>query len=346
MDVLSEVLAAIRLDGAFYINAEFTAPWCVATKYGLHVASDRLPPADHVIFFHLLIDGHCSARLANRSETVEAVTGDLLLFPHDDLHILGSDVTLPPLEAGTPVVPDTAEPLTRMRCGGGGEATRFVCGYLACDWRMVRPLLDSLPHMLRIPLGDVAANGWLAELLRLGVQESLAQRPGARSVLSKLSELAFVEALRRYMDSQPSHQKGWLAGLRDPYVGRALALMHEDPPRWQTVDELAHEVALSRSALTERFSDLIGEAPMQYFKRWRLAVAARALRSGNEGIARVAERSGYESEAAFTRAFKREFGMPPSAWRKNGDSVSAASVAERSIHERSLRPRQAAARPR
>jgi AraC-like DNA-binding protein len=333
VDVLSEVLAAIRLDGAFYIDAEFTAPWCVATKYGLHVASGRLPSADHIIFFHLLMDGRCSARLASGTETVAVEAGDLLLFPHDNLHVLGSDVSLPETDASEPVVPNPSEPLTRMRTGGGGEATKFVRGYLACDRHLVRPLLASLPSMLRVPLGDVAVDGWLAALLRLGVQESQAQHPGARSLLAKLSELAFVEAVRRFMQSQPIDQKGWLAGLRDPYVGRALALMHEAPSRWRTVDELAREVALSRSALAERFGDLIGEPPMQYLKRWRLAVAARALRSGSEGIARIAEHTGYESEAAFTRAFKREFGVPPGVWRKTGDSGSAVIAAERSIFE-------------
>jgi AraC-like DNA-binding protein len=334
VDVLSEVLAAVRLDGAFYIDAEFTAPWCVATKYGLHVASGRLPAADHnIVFFHLLTEGQCWARLASGSEPVLAVAGDLLLFPNDHLHILGSDPTLPPADASEPVVPDPAEPMVRMRFGGGGEPTKFVCGYLACDRRMVRPLLDSFPDMLRIPLGDVSGNGWLAELLRLGVQESLAQRPGARTLLSKLSELAFIEAVRRYMHTRPANQKGWLAGLRDPYIGRALALMHEAPSRWRRVDELAREVALSRSALAERFSDLIGEPPMQYLKRWRLAIAARALRYGTEPMARIAEDAGYDSEAAFTRAFKRELGMPPGAWRKIGDSGSAVPAAERSVAE-------------
>jgi hypothetical protein len=216
VDVLSEVLGAIRLDGAFYIDAEFTAPWCVATQYGLHVASRRLPATDHIIFFHLLMEGRCAARLAGGSEPVLAVAGDLLLFPHDQLHIVGSDVSLPAMDASEPVIPDPAEPLSRIRAGGGGEPTKFVCGYLACDRRMVRPLLDSLPNMLRIPLGDISVDGWLAELLRLGVRESRAQRPGARSLLSKLSELAFIEALRRYVHSEPTRQKGWLAGLRIP----------------------------------------------------------------------------------------------------------------------------------
>jgi AraC-like DNA-binding protein len=216
--------------------------------------------------------------------------------------------------------------LLELRAGGGGEATRFICGYLACDRRASRAL-GSLPPMLRISLGDISLSGWLADLLRVGVQESHAQRPGSQSLLAKLSELAFTEALRRYAQSNPPELKGWLAGLQDSYVGRALALLHGDPARGWTVEELAREVALSRSALAERFTAMIGEPPMQYLTRWRLTLAAQALRNGSEAIARIAKRSGYESEASFTRAFKREFGVPPAAWRKTdgrGPAVASA----------------------
>jgi AraC-like DNA-binding protein len=317
--VLSEVLTAIRMDGAIYINAEFTAPWCAEAQHGLHRAARQLPRADNIIFFHLLTEGSCSVRLADGCETVNAVAGDLLLFPHDHLHILGSDLGLPPADVNEIIDhSELTEGLIQMRFGGGGEPTRFVCGYLAYDQQIFRPLLDALPQMLRIPLGDLSVSGWIADLLRLGVEESKAQNPGARSLLAKLSELTFIEALRRYIQSQPLDQKGWLAGLRDPYVGRALALLHEKPSHKWTVDELAREVALSRSALAERFVDMIGEPPMQYLTRWRLALAARALRTNFDPIARIAERSGYDSEAAFTRAFKRAFGMPPSVWRKHG----------------------------
>jgi AraC-like DNA-binding protein len=216
-----------------------------------------------------------------------------------------------------------------MRYGGDGEATRFICGYLACDKRASRALLGALPPMLRIPLSDVATSGWLADLLHLGVQESLAKRPGSQSLLTKLSELAFIEALRRYAQSKPPDLKGWLAGLQDPYVGRALALLHGNPARGWTVDELAREVALSRSAFAERFTDMIGAPPMQYLTQWRLTLAAQALRAGSDGIARIAERSGYESEAAFTRAFKREYGVPPTVWRRTGGRGTAESSAGR-----------------
>jgi AraC-like DNA-binding protein len=169
--------------------------------------------------------------------------------------------------------------------------------------------------MLRVSIRDDAA--WLLQMLRVGVQESSAQGPGARSLLAKLAELMFVEAIRRFASSQPADQRGWLAGLRDRHVGRALALLHGKPAHAWTVDGLAREVALSRSAFAERFVELIGEPPMQYLTRWRLALAAQRLRNGNDTVARIADGSGYESEAAFNRAFKREFGMPPSAWRKS-----------------------------
>jgi AraC family transcriptional regulator, alkane utilization regulator len=326
VDALSEVLTAIRLDGAVYVNAEFTAPWCVEAQYGLHSAVCRLPGTEHIIFFHLLMEGRCFVRLVDGDEIVGATAGDVLLFPHDHLHMLGTDLSLTPARTEEFIDVQSADGLIQMRYGGGGAATRFVCGYLSCDRRMCQPLLNALPQMLRIPLGDDSTDGWFADLLRLGVDESLAQRPGARSLLSKLSELAFVEALRRYVQSQPPGQKGWLAGLRDPHVGRALSLLHGDPARGWTVDELAREVALSRSALAERFVALIGEPPMKYLTRWRLALAAHSLRAGSDGIARIAERSAYLSEAAFTRAFKREFGMPPGAWRRNGGSGSSLSA--------------------
>lgn len=327
MDALSDVLSAVRLDGAVYVNAEFTAPSCVATRYGLHSAAPKLPDTDHVVFFHLLTDGSCLARLAGGGEEIRVEAGDLLLLAHDDLHILGSDLELPVAEVRSS--PPEAGLLV-LRAGGGGQATKFICGYLACDRRGSRALLGSLPPLLRIPLGDVSLSGWLADLLRLGVQESRAERPGSQSLLAKLSELAFTEALRRYAQSNPPELKGWLAGLQDPYVGRALALLHGEPTRGWTVDELARAVALSRSALAERFAGTIGLPPMQYLTQWRLTLAAQALRAGDESVARIAARSGYDSEAAFTRAFKREFGLPPATWRKTDGRGAANGNAGRS----------------
>jgi AraC-like DNA-binding protein len=318
MDALSDVLKSVRLEGAVYINAEFTAPWCVQAKFGLASVRARLAGAEHVVFFHFLTEGGCKVRLADSVEALDVTAGDLVLFPQEDKHLLGSDLHLAPVDSASLIGADVAADVDfiQIRHGGGGAATRFVCGYLACSRSVCRPLLDALPRLLRIPIGDGPAAALLRELLRVGVRESSASRPGAESMLAKLSELMFVEAMRRYVEDLPPGGKGWLAGVRDAQIGRALALLHGDPGRAWTVDELARKVALSRSALAERFAALVGEPPIQYLMRWRLALAAQALRSGNRAIALVAEESGYESESAFNRAFKREFGMPPAAWRR------------------------------
>jgi AraC family transcriptional regulator, alkane utilization regulator len=319
MDALSDVLKSVHLEGAVYINAEFTAPWCVSAKFGLLTAGARLTPADQVVFFHYLTEGSCKVKLDGRADTMHVSAGDLVLFLNEARHLLGSDLQLSPVETARLMDPAAAAggDLIQLRHGGGGKATRFVCGYIACSRSLCRPLLEALPQVLRIPLGEGSAAALMRQLLRTGVSESLSFRPGAESVLAKLSELMFVEAMRRYVEDLPSDGRGWFAGLRDPVVGRALALMHGDPGRAWTVDALARKVALSRSALAERFAALVGEPPMKYLKRWRLALAAQALRAGNETIGSVAGESGYETEAAFNRAFKGEFGLPPAAWRRN-----------------------------
>lgn len=318
MDALSSVLKSVRLEGAVYLDAEFTAPWCVQAKYGLASVRRRLAGAEHVVFFHFVDEGRFEVHAGDGAGKLEVTAGDLILFPQDDRQLMGSDLQLAPVEAqalaGSGAGRDAE--ILQIRHGGGGAATRLVCGYLACSRSVCRPLFEALPRVVRIPIGDGPAAALLRELLRVGVRESAAARPGAGSMLAKLSELMFVEAMRRYAEMLPPQGKGWLAGVRDAHVGRALALLHAEPGRAWTVDQLARKVALSRSALAERFAALLGEPPMQYLMRWRLALASQALRSGGERISRVAERSGYESEAAFSRAFKREFGMPPAAWRR------------------------------
>jgi AraC family transcriptional regulator, alkane utilization regulator len=319
MDALSDILKSVHLEGAVYLNAEFSAPWCVQGECGIPKVKERMAAAEHVMFFHFLTEGACKARLAGSNETVTLVAGDLLLFPQDDRHFLGSDPQIAPMGVGGMVSAEdmASGEFVQIRHGGGGPVTRFVCGYLACNRSLSRPLFEALPRMLRIPVGDGPASSLLRELLRTAVRETIAERPGTESMLSKLSELMFVEAMRRYVDGLPPEGRGWLSGVRDPHVGRALGLMHADPSRAWTVDALAREVALSRSALAARFTTLIGEPPIQYLVRWRLALAARSLRAGGDAIARIAEKSGYESEAAFSRAFKREFGKPPAAWRRS-----------------------------
>ena len=316
MDALSEVLKVLRLETGIFLQANFTAPWCIDSAPGDEDVRSILPNAEHVAIYHLLVEGRCRARLPDGSLSVELGPGDLLLLPMGDQHLLGSDVQLAPVRAELLVEPGEDGGPARINYGGGGERTRFLCGYLACDKRLCQPLLGALPRLVRIPVGDGPATRWLMSSFELGAAESGASRPGGETLVARLSELLFVDAVRRYVDTLPAGQGGWFAGLRDPGVGRALSLMHARPGHAWTVDELARESAQSRSALTERFGRLLGEPPMQYLTRWRMSLAAQALRSGREPVARIAERLGYESEAAFNRAFKREFGSPPAAWRR------------------------------
>ena len=324
MDALSDVLKSVHLEGAVFLNAEFTAPWCVRGESGMEMHRHNLAPAEHMVFFHFLTEGRAKVRLNETGEVIEVSGGDVVLFPQDDRHVMGSDLQMAPLGeegTGTPEVAVAPE-FVQIRHGGGGASTRFVCGYLQCNRSMCRPLFEALPRMLRIPIGDGEASALLRELLQAGVRASLESRPGTASALAKLAELMFIEAMRRYVESLPPEGKGWLAGLRDAHVGRALALLHAEPGKAWTVDDLAREVALSRSALAERFTSIVGESPMQYLTRWRLALAAQMLRASKEPITRIAERSGYESEASFNRAFKREFGVPPAGWRKSATQAS------------------------
>jgi AraC-like DNA-binding protein len=315
MDALSDVLRTIHLDGAIYLDAEFTAPWCINARYGFAHVSKRLPQADHLVYFHFVIEGSCKVRLADGGEPIDVKAGDMILFPRDESHLMGSDFSFPALlvDEWAAGVEDPIA-MQALHAGGGGEPTRFVCSYLACSRAVYRPLFEALPRLLVIDVGGAGVA--VRELLRVGVRESAASQPGAGAMLAKLAEFLFIEAMRRYVDTLPPDGRGWLAGVRDPHVGRALALMHGDPAKPWTVDELAQRVALSRSALGERFVALVGESPIQYLVRWRLALAAQALRTTGDSLGRVAHRAGYESEAAFNRAFKREFGMPPATWRK------------------------------
>lgn len=316
MDALSDALQVLRLTGAVFLDGEFTEPWCVLSE-GRRPVTHPLPPGGNVIFFHLLTEGRCKARLASGGETVELAAGDVVMLPRDDDHLLGSDLSLRPIAAAKLVQPAAANGLMRVEYGGGGEKTRFGCSFLISDERLSRPLLDALPRILRIPLGEGPAIDWMRGLMQAGNIETAAPRPGGATVLTKLSELLFVEALRRYIESLPDSTTGWLAGLRDRFVGRALALMHERPGHNWTVDELAEKAGLSRSALAQRFTDLLGQPPMQYLTRWRLTIAAQRLREEKTSIARVAAEIGYDSEAAFNRAFKRELGETPAAWRRS-----------------------------
>jgi len=322
MDALSEVLGAIRLTGAVFLDMEMGSQWSYLTAPARKIADVLMPEADHVIPYHLVTEGQCYARLLDEAGPVELRAGDLILFPAGDRHVLATaseaalrlkpvDITGGSLERFL-----KRGGIAALKKGRAGETTRIVCGFLACDKRLAEPILLSLPRLLKISMRDDGTAAWVRSSIRRSVAESMSSRPGSAVVLARLSELLFVEAVRHYMETLPPGGSGWLAGLRDRYVGRALALLHEQPAHPWTVDQLAGKVGLSRSALGERFSALIGAPPMRYLTRWRTSLAATQLREGNASIIQIAAEVGYESEAAFNRAFKREFGLPPATWRK------------------------------
>ena len=323
MDALSDMLRLVKLTGAVYFAADFSAPWCICADED--AASRVLRKKEHMIYFHLLTQGSCSAKLPD-GHAVHFQTGDLIVLPHQDFHIMGSALELTPVPVNAFYVPPASGQIARATLGGGGELTRIVCGFLSCDRQLAGPLLDNLPRLLRVRVDRAEAAAWLASSVKLTLAEEASPRAGSSVMLAKLSELMFVEVLRNYIEALPPEQTGWLAGLRDRYVGRALTLLHARPAEPWTVDLLAKEVALSRSALAERFTGLLGQPPMQYLTRWRLQLAAQMLHSERRGVGAVANDVGYESEAAFNRAFKREFGAPPAAWRRAGSRGKRASA--------------------
>jgi AraC-like DNA-binding protein len=332
MDALSDVLNAIRLTGAVFLNAELRAGWSYLTPPSRLIGDLHMPGAEHIIPYHLVSGGRCLARLVDGAP-IELQTGDLIVFPQGDRHVLASASVgeLRPVELTAETLHDLLRPgeVAPLSSGSSGETTRLVCGYLACDRRLSEPLLSGLPRILRVSVQDSGIAAWVQSSVRFSVAESAAPRAGGATILAKLSELLFVEAVRQYIEALPQEQTGWLAGLRDRFVGRALALMHQDPAYPWTVDELAKQIGLSRSALAERFGELLGQPPIQYLTRWRILLAAQHLLSGSRGVAQVAEEVGYESEAAFSRAFKRELGVPPATWRKNGGVMLGSGRAAR-----------------
>jgi len=314
MDALSEVLKVVRLGSAVFFHARFTAPWCFQTPEAESVMQTLHPGAERLLIYHFVTEGSCRVAMAG-SPPIDLRAGDIVVFPHGDAHRMASDMVVAP---GPPV--DITSLLRRkprmLRYGGGGDATRFICGYLECDPRLCRPILNALPRVLKVSLRCDAGMDWLESSIHYAVAEAASPRPGGAGMLAKLSELLVVETLRRYMAQLAPEQTGWLAGLRDRIVGKALSLMHESPAHPWTVEALARQAHASRSVLAERFTHYVGQTPMNYLARWRMALAANLLRSTSLSLTRVAQEVGYETDAAFSRAFRREFGQPPAAWRK------------------------------
>jgi len=317
LDVLSDLLRTVRLSGGVFFDVRAVKPWVAAAPHAARLAAALSPGADHVIPYHVVTEGECWAGLADGAR-VRLRAGDVIVLPHGDPHVLADspDRRALPDEAMYAALRGVELPVHLQVGVSGAHSARLVCGFLACDTRPFNPLLDSLPPLLHQSAGDSAEAPWLRHFLDVAVAESGRKRAGGDAVLARLSELMFVEVLRQYVEQLPAGQAGWLAGLRDPAVARALAALHARPGHTWTLDALAEEVAISRSVLAERFNQIVGLPVMQYLARWRMQVAAGLLTQSGAKIAAIALEVGYESEAAFNRAFKKLVGVSPGAWRK------------------------------
>jgi AraC-like DNA-binding protein len=314
VDALSDVLRVIRLAGGVFLEAEFTAPWCVSGKVSAeHCKAFQVAPR-HVIASHFVAEGRMQLKVEG-ADPVEVCAGELVLLPGNDAHVFGSDVSLPFTPAHELIQMPSDGGMMRIRTGGGGVATQLLCGFLGSDIAFT-PLLAALPRVMKLDMRATASGAWIESSFRFAVSEIANGRVGSATVIAKLSELLFVEAVGQYIATLPPERQGWLAGLRDPQIGRALTLLHERPMEAWTAEDLAGQVGMSRSAFAERFTTLVGESPIHYLATWRMHVAAQQLRDGPASVGQVAFAVGYESEAAFSRAFKRQFGASPGAWRR------------------------------
>jgi AraC-like DNA-binding protein len=316
-DALSNLLRTVRLTGATFFDIAAQDSWAVRSPARELILPRILPGADHLIAYHVVTAGRCFARIAG-GEPIALQAGEVVVFTAGDPHIMSGG---PTSSAG----PTTAELLDIAFAGqmpfhinfadGGAGTTKLVCGYLACDAHPFNPLLEALPPVIKAGDPSDGAIGWLGQFIKLALAEVSEKRPGGDTVLTKLSELMFIDVLRRYIETMPPHDTGWLASLRDPHIGKALALIHEQPAHPWTIDALAKQSGMSRTVFAERFAGLVGIPSMHYLAKWRMQVASELLMGSNANLARIAADIGYESEAAFSRAFKRMFGVPPSAWR-------------------------------
>ena len=343
MDVLSEVLQAVRLRGALFFNGEFSAPWCLYSVPSSSAVESLLSlvgnsnsgdsssgncgatasSRERLIIFHFLTQGHAYARLPD-GRREELTSGDIVIVPNGEAHFIGNGSPEKPIDSFRTFANNLRQGLKVTHFGGGGEITRFVCGFLACEQRLSDVFLSGLPPLLKVRVGNEPSGQWLEHSIRFSVEHASGSSAGSGLVLAKLSEVLFVEALRCYVNTLPSSQIGWLAGARDPVIGQALAALHKEPSRQWTLQDLAKTTGLSRTRLTDRFRYFLGESPIAYLAQWRLKLGAEMLQETESSVAEIAAAVGYGSEATFNRAFKREFHCPPARFRRGQHSNAAA----------------------
>jgi AraC-like DNA-binding protein len=340
-DTLSDVLRSIRLRSAVFYFVSGRGQWAAEAPPAQEIAAAVMPGAERVIEYHVVTEGECWAAIVGQPP-VRLRRGDIVMLPQGDPHVMSS---APGMRADSNARAyyemDRSQRPFRVAYDGPGEPriSRFqedtsaadadgvsatlVCGFIGCDVRPFNPLMAALPRLLHLPS---SGSGWSVQFLELAAAETRDRRPGGEVLLERISEMMFVDAVRRHVETLPPSSGGWLAGLRDRYVGRALTLLHQHPGAPWSIEELSRQVGLSRSALHERFIAFVGQPPIHYLAQWRMQVAARLLRDTASSVAAIALEVGYDSEAAFARAFKRLVGMPPATWRRMGAAPSDAAT--------------------
>ena len=322
-DPLSDVLRSVRLQGGVFLDARFTAPWCVAAHITPQVCTPFLPGLVQVIGYHVVLEGSMLVGL-DGEPPVKLRAGEIILFPRNDLHTMASDADLASVFVADLIQRSPEGGLLKIRHGGGREPTSIICGFLGTN-DSFNPLLATLPRILRLDISKAASRDWIETSVRFAAAELIRGRLASSDLMSRLSEVLLVEAVREYVATLGDRDQGWLKGVSDPNIGRALALIHGDVAASWSIDNLAKEVGLSRSAFMDRFTQLIGMPPIRYLTVWRLEIAKRHLREGHLSIPQIAAAVGYESEEGFRRAFKREFEMWPAEWRDRGVVTKAST---------------------
>lgn len=326
--MLSDVLRTVRLTGAVFFPLEASSPWADDIPAATGLVRAVLPGAQHVVSYHIVTAGTCWITIGD-GPALRLEPGDVVVIPHGDAYVMSSAPGMRPAMPAEVVLAffhqmAIGSAPSMVVEGDGAERTGLVCGFLGCDVHPLNPVLEALPSLvhLRRP-SEPSAHDRLTPLIEFALAESRQRRSGAQNVLLRLSEVLFIEVIRRYLDSLAADRTGWLSGLRDPIVGHALSLMHNRPAESWTLEQLAKDVGVSRTALADRFTHIVGQPPMRYLARWRMQLASRLLLDASAKVAAVAFDVGYHSEAAFSRAFKEIVGVSPAAWRREGRRTTA-----------------------
>lgn len=315
MEAWIDMLDSLRLNGGLFLDAEFTAPWCIRAQVGPEDCSPYTPVPRHIIAYHYVLAGEMLLQVAN-TPPVRIGAGEIVVLPRNDVHLMGSSLSHRAVVADRLIQQGVNGGLARIVHGGGGAATRIFCGFLGSDMQH-NPVLAILPAVFNLRIAEGAAAAWIESSFRLAVAELATGNPQSPSMMGRIAELLFMEAVRRFVMQLPKTSSGWRAGMQDPRVAKSLALLHGDLRRRWTTEQLADLSGMSRSSFAERFTRTVGEPPMRYLGRLRLEQAAERLSNSTDPVARIAYEVGYESESAFTRAFARAYGIAPAAWRRS-----------------------------